>query len=102
MPCARSHARSGGKTCAPDPVVRLRILSRASDLARLQAMSVERALRSRWPDLDISFVHRATLGDRDQQSALAEMTDKGAFTADLSDALVSRDADLVVHSWKDL
>jgi hydroxymethylbilane synthase len=82
--------------------VPLKILSRASDLARLQAMSVERALRARWPDLDVTLVHRATLGDRDQQSALSQMTDKGAFTADLSDALVSGDADLVVHSWKDL
>jgi hydroxymethylbilane synthase len=65
-------------------------------------MSVERALRARWPDLDINLVHRATLGDRDQQSALSQMTDKGAFTADLSDALVSGDSDVVVHSWKDL
>jgi len=82
--------------------VRLRILSRASDLARLQAMAVEAALRARWPDLDLQLVHRATQGDRDQQSALSQMTDKGAFTADLSEALVSGDAEMVVHSWKDL
>ena len=82
--------------------MRLRILSRASDLARLQALSVERALRSSSPDLDTQLVHRATLGDRDQQSALSRMTDKGAYTADLSDALVSGDAEMVVHSWKDL
>src|SRR5262245_46268512 len=65
-------------------------------------MSVERALHAWSPDLDISLRSRATHGDRDQQTALASLTDKGAFTADLSDALASGDADMVVHSWKDL
>lgn len=82
--------------------MRLTILSRASDLARLQAMSVERALRACSPALDISLRWRATLGDRDQQTSLVNLTDKGAFTADLSDALGFGDADIVVHSWKDL
>jgi hydroxymethylbilane synthase len=82
--------------------VRLTILSRASDLARLQAMSVERALRKRFPGIDMVLKQRATLGDRDQQTTLSTLTDKGAFTADLSEALVSGDADIVVHSWKDL
>jgi hydroxymethylbilane synthase len=82
--------------------VRLTILSRASDLARLQAMSVERALRAQFPDLDITLRERGTLGDRDQQTTLSTLTDKGAFTADLSDALGNGEADIVVHSWKDL
>jgi len=82
--------------------VRLTILSRASDLAQLQAMSVERTLLAKYPDFDVSRLHRPTLGDRDQQSSLTSLTDKGAFTADLSDALASGAADLVVHSWKDL
>jgi hydroxymethylbilane synthase len=82
--------------------VRLKILSRASDLARLQAMLVERALTAHWPDLETTLVHRSSHGDRNQQAPLTTLSDKGAFTADLSDALVSGDADLVVHSWKDL
>jgi hydroxymethylbilane synthase len=80
----------------------VRILSRASDLARLQAMLVSRALRAEFPDLDIHLITRASAGDRDETTPLAALPDKGAFTSDLSDALLKGHADLVVHSWKDL
>ena len=80
----------------------MRILSRASDLARLQAMLVSRALQAQFPELDIHLLTRASAGDRDETTPLAEMPDKGAFTSDLSDALLKGLADLVVHSWKDL
>ena len=82
--------------------VRVRILSRASDLARLQAMLVSRALQAQFPELDIQLLTRASAGDRDGTTPLAAMPDKGAFTSDLSDALLKGHADLVVHSWKDL
>lgn len=65
-------------------------------------MLVGRALEARWPALEISYLTRIAAGDRDTTSALTALVDKGAFTADLSDALVSGDADAVVHSWKDL
>jgi hydroxymethylbilane synthase len=82
--------------------MRVRILSRASDLARLQAMLVSRALQDRWPDVDPVLLTRAAAGDRDGETPLAALPDKGAFTADLSEALGAGAADLVVHSWKDL
>ncbi|HKW00855.1 MAG TPA: hydroxymethylbilane synthase, partial [Vicinamibacterales bacterium] len=82
--------------------MRVRILSRASDLARLQAMLVSRALHEKFPELDVHLLTRASAGDRDGTTPLAEMPDKGAFTSDLSDALLKGHADLVVHSWKDL
>lgn len=80
----------------------MRILSRSSTLAVVQARLVGDALRARWPDLPIEFLTRSSLGDRSSHIALWDAPDKGLFTADLSDALVSSDADLVVHSWKDL
>jgi len=82
--------------------VRVRLLSRSSDLARIQALLVARALQARFPDLDVRWLTRASAGDRDADTPLASMPDKGAFTADLSDALLAGAADLVVHSWKDL
>lgn len=82
--------------------MRLRILSRASDLARIQAQLVARALGDAFPDLQITLHMRASAGDRDGVTPLSSLPDKGAFTADLSDALLSGQADLVVHSWKDL
>jgi hydroxymethylbilane synthase len=65
-------------------------------------MLVGRALRARWPELDVHYLTRIAAGDRDSTSPLTALVDKGAFTADLSEALVSGDADAVVHSWKDL
>jgi hydroxymethylbilane synthase len=82
--------------------VRVKVLSRASDLARLQAGLVGRTLTARWPDLDISFLTRTSAGDRDAVTPLVGFADKGAFTTDLTEALLAGHADLVVHSWKDL
>lgn len=82
--------------------MRVTLLSRASDLARLQALQVARALEARWPELDVILRTRTASGDRDTTTPLASLVDKGAFTADLSGALAEGDADAVVHSWKDL
>ncbi len=82
--------------------MRVRIVSRASDLAILQAEMVARALRTRFPTAEVSRLTRSSEGDRDQRAALWAMPDKGVFTADLSRALVEDAADVAVHSWKDL
>ena len=80
----------------------LRLLSRASDLATLQARLVAAAIRARRPDVDVTLATQSSEGDRDRRVALWEAADKGLFTTDLSQALVDGRADLVVHSWKDL
>ena len=82
--------------------MRVRLLSRASALARLQTAIVERALRAAHPDLQVDCVTRTSAGDQDQTSPLWKLPDKGAFTADLSRALVAGEADVAVHSFKDL
>ena len=82
--------------------MRLTILSRSSELARVQARLVGRALQMRFPDVELAYDTRTSAGDRDPTTPLASLPDKGAFTADLSSALASGAADLVVHSWKDL
>lgn len=65
-------------------------------------MLVARALEARWPGMEVALLTRVSAGDRDTTTPLASLTEKGAFTADLSDALMSGEADAVVHSWKDL
>ena len=82
--------------------MRVRLLSRASTLARLQTALVERALRAAHPSLAIECITRTSAGDQDQTSPLWKLPTKGAFTADLSEALSAGDADVVVHSYKDL
>jgi hydroxymethylbilane synthase len=71
-------------------------------LARLQTALVERALRHAHPDLTIECLTKIAAGDQDQTSPLWKLPDKGAFTADLSSALERDEADVVVHSFKDL
>ena len=80
----------------------LTLLSRASDLALLQARQVARALQLHHPGLEVAVSGRSTTGDRDRRIPLSEASDKGLFTADLSEALGGGDGQLVVHSWKDL
>lgn len=82
--------------------MRVRLLSRASALARLQTALVERALRGAHPKLEVECITRTSAGDQDQTSPLWQLPDKGAFTADLSQALIDGHADIAVHSFKDL
>jgi hydroxymethylbilane synthase len=82
--------------------MRLTLLSRASDLATLQARQVATALTNRWPDLELKLQTITTKGDNDGRLVLADAASKGLFTADLSEAVATGVADVVVHSWKDL
>lgn len=82
--------------------MRVRLLSRASALARIQTALVARALHAVHPQLEVECLTRTSAGDQDQTSPLWKLPDKGAFTADLSRALVDGQADVAVHSFKDL
>jgi hydroxymethylbilane synthase len=63
---------------------------------------VSRAISQAHPAIDVECLTRASAGDRDQTSPLWQMGDRGAFTADLSQALLRGEAEVVVHSFKDL
>lgn len=80
--------------------MRLRIAARKSDLARLQAKTVGRALAVRGNEVEYDF--RASLGDINLRDPLWKMPEKGVFTEDFLEDLIEGRADLVVHSWKDL
>ena len=81
---------------------KLRLASRQSDLARLQTETVAKAIKEKFPDIEIEFHFRASLGDQNQNDPLWKMPEKGVFTEDFYQDLVSEKVDLVVHSWKDL
>lgn len=82
--------------------MRLKVLTRASDLARLQGLLAARQIQAVDRTAEVELLARESAGDRDGVTPLWQMGDKGAFTSDLSDALARGDADIVVHSWKDL
>jgi hydroxymethylbilane synthase len=81
--------------------VRLTIATRTSQLALWQAEHLAQALKALDSTLQVELMPLSTRGDREMRS-LPEIGGKGLFTAELEAALLSRQADLAVHSLKDL
>lgn len=82
--------------------MRVRISARQSELAQLQARQVGAALKAANPELQIEFMFRESLGDKNLTDPLWKMPEKGVFTEDFYRDLVDDRTDMVVHSWKDL
>lgn len=82
--------------------MRVTIASRRSELARIQAFQVGKALRTAHPQLELDYSFRESLGDKNQNDPLWQMPEKGVFTQDFREGLLRGEFDLVVHSWKDL
>jgi hydroxymethylbilane synthase len=84
----------------------LRIGTRGSPLALVQAEIVRRELRARWPELGapdaITIVPIKTSGDKIQDRTLAEAGGKGLFTKEIEEALIAQTIDLAVHAMKDV
>ena len=80
----------------------LKILSRKSPLARIQALLVAERISKSFPDIDILHLYKNTLGDEDLTTPLNKMPDIGVFTNDIRNDLLNEVADIAVHSWKDL
>jgi hydroxymethylbilane synthase len=81
------------------------ICTRGSALALAQANSALADLRHLWPERQFELNIIKTTGDKLQAAALAqpgEALPKGLFTKDLEVALLAKEADLAVHSLKDL
>lgn len=82
--------------------MRLKIASRSSDLARIQAFQVARALKNLDANIEIEHEFCASLGDQNLDVPLASWGSKGVFTQDFFEDLKANKFDMVVHSWKDL
>lgn len=82
----------------------LRIGSRASRLARLQAEQVANALRQahRLSPNDIALAPLSTKGDEIRSRPLWEMGGKGLFTEAIEKRLLEGGLDMAVHSAKDM
>ncbi len=81
----------------------VRIATRGSALARRQTMLVSSVLLEAHPDLRIEIVPITTGGDRSQASnEPGEGWGTGVFVKELEAALLRGEADLAVHSLKDV
>ena len=59
-------------------------------------------IKKKFPNINVNHLYRDTKGDIDLTTPLSRMPEQGVFTSDLRDALLNDEADMVVHSWKDL
>lgn len=80
----------------------LRIGTRGSPLALWQANHVADMLRSAVPCPDVDLVIIQTQGDQNQNRPLSQIGGDGLFTKAIQEAVRDGQADLAVHSLKDL
>lgn len=80
----------------------MRVATRASDLALWQANHVAGLLQSADEGLQVEIVPVSTEGDRRADVPLWMIGGKGVFAKEVQRAVLAGDADLAVHSAKDL
>lgn len=80
----------------------LRIATRRSALAVWQAEHVRQQLLVYYPDLKVELLKLETEGDQLLQQSLMAVGGKGLFVKSLENALLQKQADIAVHSLKDV
>jgi len=80
----------------------VRIATRESQLALWQARFVATEIRRVAPELHVELAPMSTMGDRNRVDALQTMGGQGVFTREVQRAVLDKQADLAVHSLKDL
>lgn len=83
----------------------VRLATRGSALALAQSRRIRDALAACFPEREFELVIIKTTGDRLPTASLANAESglpRGLFTKELETALLEREADLAVHSLKDL
>src|SRR5690554_3943869 len=88
---------------ATDQSVReIRIATRKSALALWQAEFVKAELEAAHPHLKVTLVPMVSRGDQLLDSPLSKIGGKGLFVKELETALLAKEADIAVHSMKDV
>ena len=80
----------------------IRIATRESLLALWQAEYVATALKNAHPGLEVELVKMKSKGDKILDVPLAKVGGKGLFTKELEDGMLNGEADIAVHSMKDV
>jgi len=80
----------------------IRIATRKSALALWQAEYVKACLEQAHPGLLVSLVPMVSRGDKLLDAPLAKIGGKGLFVKELETALLDNEADIAVHSMKDV
>jgi hydroxymethylbilane synthase len=81
---------------------KVRIATRKSPLALWQAEYVKQELLHYHPELQVELVAMSTRGDKLLDAPLAKVGGKGLFVKELEIAMLEEQADIAVHSMKDV
>ena len=80
----------------------VRIATRKSPLALWQAEHISQRLKALHADIEIELVTMVTQGDKILDTPLAKVGGKGLFVKELEQGMLRGDADIAVHSMKDV
>ena len=80
----------------------IKLGTRKSPLALIEAEIVKRELLKRDPSLSIQIIPIMTSGDQDKSTPLSEIGGKGIFIKSLEKALLTGTIDIAIHSLKDV
>ena len=80
----------------------LNIATRQSPLALWQAEHIRDRLLALYPEMTINLLKIVTKGDKILDTPLAKIGGKGLFVKELEQALYDKQADIAVHSLKDV
>jgi len=88
------YNRSDGET--------IKLIGRSSRLSLLQIDIVKRKIQSAFPHMNVEVIARSSKGDALQNIPLHTVEGSDFFTQDIFDALTVGEADVAVHSLKDM
>ena len=80
----------------------LTVATRGGALAIAQTQVILGKLKEIYPEIRIKIKKITTKGDRDKKTSLWQLKTSGFFTSQVEDALLAGEADLAIHSFKDL
>jgi len=83
-------------------IKKIRIATRSSLLALWQANWVKEKIGELNSDISVELIHLITKGDKILDAPLAKIGGKGLFVKELEVAMLNQEADIAVHSMKDV
>jgi len=81
---------------------KITIATRVSDLALWQAYHIKDRIEKSYPQIEVVLNKIVSNGDKILDKPLALIGGKGHFTKELEDAMLAGEADIAVHSLKDV
>ncbi len=81
---------------------KLTIATRSSQLAVWQADFIKNEIQKKYPDITVDLKKIKTKGDKILDTPLSKIGGKGLFVKEVENALLEGEADIAVHSMKDV